>query len=111
MPLTPGAERGLVERGVPIIPDFVANAGAAAWAWWVIFGLVGDADSSRSMVTAHVRPLVARLMADWSPAGFDLRERARAFAARVPPSSPSASARCTSAFRCSKPGHSPRARS
>jgi glutamate dehydrogenase (NAD(P)+) len=80
VPLTPGAERGLVERGVPVIPDFVANAGAAAWAWWVIFGLVGDADSSRSMVTAHVRPLVARLMADWSPAGFDLRERARAFA-------------------------------
>jgi hypothetical protein len=64
---------------VPVIPDFVANAGAAAWAWWVIFGLVDDADSSRTMVADHVRPLVARLMAAWH-GGTDLRDHARALA-------------------------------
>lgn len=79
VPLTPSAERRLADRGVPVIPDFVANAGAAAWAWWVIFGLVSDADSARAMVTAHVRPLVDRLMADHA-AGLGLRDRARALA-------------------------------
>jgi glutamate dehydrogenase (NAD(P)+) len=79
VPLTPSAERRLADRGVPVIPDFVANAGAAAWAWWVIFGLVSDADSARAMVTAHVRPLVDRLMAD-HVTGLGLRDRARALA-------------------------------
>ena len=80
VPLTPQAERRLVERGVPVIPDFVANAGAAAWAWWVIFGLVTDADSARAMVTAHVRPLVDQLMVDWNSARLVLREQATALA-------------------------------
>jgi glutamate dehydrogenase (NAD(P)+) len=75
--VTPGAEALLVRRGVPVVPDFVANAGAAAWAWWVIFGLVADAESSRAMVSAHVRPLVARLMAAWNADRTDLRSHAR----------------------------------
>jgi glutamate dehydrogenase (NAD(P)+) len=80
VPVTPEAEALLRDRGVPVIPDFVANAGAAAWAWWVIFGLVDDADSSRAMVADHVRPLVARLMAAWHEGGTDLRGHARALA-------------------------------
>ena len=80
VPVTPGAEALLVRRGVPLIPDFVANAGAAAWAWWVIFGLVADADSSRAMVSAHVRPLVTRLMAAWNADRTDLRSHAQAIA-------------------------------
>lgn len=81
VPLTPGAEALLVGRGVPVIPDFVANAGAVAWAWWVVFGLVADADSSRAMLSAHVRPLVARLMAEWHDNRTDLRGHARTLAA------------------------------
>ena len=80
VPLTAGAERLLLDRGVPVIPDFVANAGAAAWAWWVIFGLVTDADDSRALTAAHVRPLVDRLMAAWSESRVPLRERARELA-------------------------------
>ena len=80
VPLTAGAERRLLDRGVPVIPDFVANAGAAAWAWWVIFGLVTDADSSRAMAAAHVRPLVDRLMAAWNEGRVPLREHARELA-------------------------------
>ena len=80
VPLTAGAERRLLDRGVPVIPDFVANAGAAAWAWWVIFGLVTDADDSRALTAAHVRPLVDRLMAAWSESRVPLREHARELA-------------------------------
>ena len=32
-----------------MVPDFVANAGAAAWAWWVIFGLVMRARGIRHL--------------------------------------------------------------
>jgi glutamate dehydrogenase (NAD(P)+) len=80
VPLTAGAERRLLDRGVPVIPDFVANAGAVAWAWWVIFGLVTDADDSRAMTAAHVRPLVDRLMAAWNEGRVPLREHARELA-------------------------------
>jgi glutamate dehydrogenase (NAD(P)+) len=80
VPLTAGAERRLLDRGVPVIPDFVANAGAAAWAWWVIFGLVTDADDSRALTAAHVRPLVDRLMAAWNEGRVPVREHARELA-------------------------------
>jgi glutamate dehydrogenase (NAD(P)+) len=80
VPLTPGAEAMLAGRGVPVIPDFVANAGAAAWAWWVIFGLVSDADTSRAMVSASVRPLVRRLIAAWNADRTSLRDHARTLA-------------------------------
>jgi glutamate dehydrogenase (NAD(P)+) len=80
VPLTAGAERRLLDRGVPVIPDFVANAGAAAWAWWVIFGLVADAEDSRAMVAAHVRPIVDRLMSAWTEGRIPLREHARELA-------------------------------
>jgi len=80
VPVTRGAEALLAARGVPVIPDFVANAGAAAWAWWVIFGLVTDADSSRAMVSTHVRLLVRRLFEAWNEDGTDLRDLARTLA-------------------------------
>ena len=66
VPLTAGAKQRLLDRGIPVIPDFVANAGAVAWAWWSVFGLVSDAESSRRMVSAHVRPLVGRLIEAWT---------------------------------------------
>jgi glutamate dehydrogenase (NAD(P)+) len=40
IPTTAGAERRLAERGVLVIPDFIANAGTNGWAWWVLLGLV-----------------------------------------------------------------------
>jgi hypothetical protein len=38
VPASPEAEQMLVDRGVTVVPDFVANGGAAAWAWWTLFG-------------------------------------------------------------------------
>src|SRR5699024_12764079 len=37
----PEAEAALTAREILVIPDFVANAGAAAWAWWLLLGEVG----------------------------------------------------------------------
>ncbi|AOS62257.1 Glu/Leu/Phe/Val dehydrogenase dimerization domain-containing protein [Actinoalloteichus hymeniacidonis] len=61
---TPAAERRLAERGVPVMPDFVVNAGAAAWAWWLLLGRV-DADPAlsfsvlRQEMLARIAPLVS----------------------------------------------------
>lgn len=40
IPTTEGAGRLLHERGVIVVPDFVANAGANGWWWMVMLGLI-----------------------------------------------------------------------
>lgn len=60
--VTAEAERRLFERGVAVVPDFVANTGAAAGAWWVILGEVTTPAEACDRLSAHTRPLVARLM-------------------------------------------------
>jgi glutamate dehydrogenase (NAD(P)+) len=82
VPVTPAAEQFLIERGVVVIPDFVANAGAAAWAWWVMFGAVQRPADSRAMLTAHVRPVVASLMQAWGNGQPSLRTTAKQIAER-----------------------------
>lgn len=62
LPLTPGAERALFERGVVVIPDFLANAGAAGG-----FGM---------LLTAQVPPDPMRVLAE-------LKERLRAVTREV----------------------------
>jgi glutamate dehydrogenase (NAD(P)+) len=82
VPVTPAAENQLVQRDVVVIPDFVANAGAAAWAWWVMFGSVTGPEDARGMLTAHVRPVVASLMEAWTNGEKSLRVTARTIAER-----------------------------
>lgn len=82
VPVTAAAEQRLTDRGVVVVPDFVANAGAAAWAWWVMFGLVTGAEDSRQMLSAHIRPVVASLMQAWSSGEPSLRVAAREVAER-----------------------------
>ncbi|HET7326224.1 MAG TPA: Glu/Leu/Phe/Val dehydrogenase dimerization domain-containing protein [Nocardioidaceae bacterium] len=82
VPVTAAAEDALVRRGVVVIPDFVANAGAAAWAWWVMFGAVSGPADARRMLTAHVRPVVAALMQAWTGGETSLRVTARTIAQR-----------------------------
>lgn len=68
-PVTQEAEDLLVSRAIPVIPDFVANSGAVAWAWWLLFGRV-DADPVRSFgvlreeMLAKIAPLLAAWDAD-----------------------------------------------
>lgn len=63
---TPEAEELLAARGIPVIPDFVANAGAVGWAWWLLLGRV-DADPALSFAVLREEMLskVAPLIAAW----------------------------------------------
>jgi glutamate dehydrogenase (NAD(P)+) len=63
---TPEAESMLAARGVPVIPDFVANTGAAAWSWWLLLGYVGaePADSFQRL-RSEMLTKTALLMQAW----------------------------------------------
>lgn len=65
-PVTLAAEGRLAVRGIPVIPDFVANAGAVAWAWWLLLGRV-DADPIRSFSVLREEMLsrIAPLLSAW----------------------------------------------
>ncbi|MBA2318982.1 MAG: glutamate dehydrogenase [Euzebyales bacterium] len=67
VPTTPEAEARLAERGVPVIPDFVANAGAAAWAWWTLFGEVGvDPQDAFDKLRADMGTAVFEVLAGYA---------------------------------------------
>jgi glutamate dehydrogenase (NAD(P)+) len=71
---TPEAEAMLVARGIPVIPDFVANAGAAAWAWWLLLGQVGaDPVESFLRLRTEMRAKVALLLHQWNVEGVPPR--------------------------------------
>ncbi|WP_112283504.1 Glu/Leu/Phe/Val dehydrogenase dimerization domain-containing protein [Prauserella muralis] len=74
---TPEAEAMLAARGIPVIPDFVANAGAAAWAWWLLLGQVGanPADSFHRLRT-EMQAKVALLLGQWQLDGAPPRRTA-----------------------------------
>ncbi|GHF39555.1 glutamate dehydrogenase (NAD(P)+) [Amycolatopsis bartoniae] len=79
---TPEAEAMLAARGIPVIPDFVANAGAAAWAWWLLLGHVGaDPEDSFRRLRTEMRAKVALLLERWITAGVTPRSTAGELAA------------------------------
>ena len=47
IPTTDEAQNILHERGVVVIPDYVANGGANAWWWWTLLGVI-EADEGHS---------------------------------------------------------------
>ncbi|EHR51025.1 glutamate dehydrogenase/leucine dehydrogenase [Saccharomonospora marina XMU15] len=64
---TPEAELMLAARGIAVIPDFVANAGAAAWAWWLLLGHVGaDPTESFLKLRTEMQAKVALLLGAWN---------------------------------------------
>ncbi|MGH3951905.1 MAG: Glu/Leu/Phe/Val family dehydrogenase [Pseudonocardiaceae bacterium] len=80
---TPEAEAILTAREIPVVPDFVANAGAAAWAWWLLLGEVG-AEPADSFIRLRneMQTKVALLLADWDMAGIAPRTSGLDLAAR-----------------------------
>jgi glutamate dehydrogenase (NAD(P)+) len=74
---TPEAEAMLTARGVPVVPDFVANAGAAAWAWWLLLGQVGaDPADSFLRLRTEMQSKVALLLGQWTMEGVAPRQTA-----------------------------------
>lgn len=71
---TPDAELDLTARGIAVIPDFVANAGAVAWAWWLLLGYVGDhPDDSFDRLRHEMTAKVSGLLAAWNPSHGPIR--------------------------------------
>ncbi|SDF23208.1 glutamate dehydrogenase (NAD(P)+) [Pseudonocardia oroxyli] len=78
---TPEAEAMLAARGIPVVPDFVANAGAAAWAWWLLLGWVGmehndvtTAEDSFRLLRTQMAERVQVLLGRWHAEGVRPRE-------------------------------------
>lgn len=71
---TADAELDLTARGIAVVPDFVANAGAVAWAWWLILGEVDEqAETSFLRLSREMVAKVSDLMTGWSPSDGPLR--------------------------------------
>ncbi len=59
----PEAEAALLERGVTVVPDFVANVGTNAWWWWVAFAdIAPTAEASFAKISGVLRPLTHELL-------------------------------------------------
>lgn len=81
MPTLPGAEAALLRRGVPVVPDFLANVMTNAWWWWIVFGDVAPtAESSFDKIDRTMRRLVETVAAESAATGRSLRECALALA-------------------------------
>ncbi|MGW7517767.1 Glu/Leu/Phe/Val dehydrogenase dimerization domain-containing protein [Streptomyces sp. NPDC054796] len=80
VPTTPEAERLLLERGVTVVPDFIANTGAAAGAWWVILGEVVSPAGACGRLSSEIRPLVRGLMSRAESTGTSVRSAGVRFA-------------------------------
>ncbi len=82
-PTTEEAQRLLHDRGVLVVPDFVANSGANSWFWWVLLGELGpevDAQGSYELVRERVRGAVLELLARAEQDRITPREAAQALA-------------------------------
>lgn len=78
VPTTEEAEQRLSERGVFVVPDFIANAGAVGWAWWVLFDDVSeDPQDSFDKLSSEMRLVVSELMRAWAAGGGSPRQVAK----------------------------------
>jgi len=63
IPTTEEAQSRLYERGVVVIPDYVANGGANAWWWWTLLGTIeADAGQSFKHVSKVMRETVIGML-------------------------------------------------
>ena len=73
----PDAEAALVERGVTVVPDFVANVGTNAWWWWVAFGdIEPTVEASLRKLSTTLRPLTAEVLQRADATGVSPRQAA-----------------------------------
>lgn len=77
VPVTAPAEALLEDRGVRVVPDFVANSSTNSWWWWVLFGDVAPTiDDSYALIREVMRDLVTRMLERSAHAGCSLRAAA-----------------------------------
>ena len=77
LPISAEAESMLAERGVQVVPDFIANSGTNAWWWWVLFGDVdGGWEQSREMLDSRISALTTAALTAAARNGVTPREAA-----------------------------------
>jgi glutamate dehydrogenase (NAD(P)+) len=82
MPTLPDAEAALLARGIPVVPDFLANVMTNAWWWWVVFGdIAPTVESSFAKIDTVMRRLVDTVAAE-SASGGTMRDAALDLARR-----------------------------
>jgi glutamate dehydrogenase (NAD(P)+) len=83
VPVTEEAEQRLLERGIAVIPDFIANAGAVGWAWWTLFGDVSaEPQDSFDKLSSEMRSVVSEIMESWKSGESSPRRIAKEIAER-----------------------------
>ncbi len=83
VPVTAEAERRLLDRGVAVIPDFIANAGAVGWAWWTLFGdISADPQDAFDKLSGEMRSVVGELMEAWASGEGSPRQVAKKISQR-----------------------------
>ena len=83
MPTLLEAEQLLLERGITVVPDFLANVMTNAWWWWVVFGDVAPtAESSYAKIDAVMARLVHTVFTESRASGRSLRACALDLAAQ-----------------------------
>jgi glutamate dehydrogenase (NAD(P)+) len=83
IPTTEEAQRRLHERGVTVIPDFVANGGTNAWFWWVLLGQIDStAESAYRAISENMRRTVQAILEASERDGVSTREAAEVIAQR-----------------------------
>jgi glutamate dehydrogenase (NAD(P)+) len=81
IPTTQAAGRRLHERGVVVVPDFVANSAANGWWWSVMMGIVAPTEQAGyEWARATIRGTVRRLLLLSQERGVTPREAAEAIA-------------------------------
>ena len=82
LPTLPDAERRLAERGIVVVPDFVANLATNAWWWWTLFGdIPPEREPALAKIATTMRRLVTDLLDRSAAGGILPREAATAMAA------------------------------
>jgi glutamate dehydrogenase (NAD(P)+) len=80
-PTLPAVEARLAERGIVVVPDFVANLATNAWWWWTLFGdIPPEREAALAKVSATMRQLVGELLARAAAEGILPRAAATAMA-------------------------------
>lgn len=83
VPVTAEAERRLLARGIPVIPDFIANAGAVGWAWWTLFGdITPEPDDAFEKLSAEMHRAVGEILDAWHAGTGSPREAAKELSQR-----------------------------
>ncbi|HVC99950.1 MAG TPA: Glu/Leu/Phe/Val dehydrogenase dimerization domain-containing protein [Candidatus Dormibacteraeota bacterium] len=77
IPTTEAAQAALRDRGVTVVPDFVANGGTNAWFWWVLLGRVDPApEPSFAMISETISRTVRDLLSISDREGVTPRQAA-----------------------------------